>query len=163
MHLSQGYAGGRGDLSEPIPMVQRGCPSLEEGWHPTFLHGLQVPQCTYKERFIPPAMDSGGPGEHGGVGTFLIDGIQVRLLADQDGPGITTVHGLHSGEPRVLQVYLHALQAVQCTDNVSASHAEHLRGVEPHVMCHLLGRCDSLWPHGRGTPGILVHGIREVP
>ena len=35
--------------------------------------------------------------------------------------------------------------------------------LEPHVLCHLLGQCDSLWPHGRGTPGTFVCGIREVP
>ena len=78
-HLSEGYAGSRSDLSEPIPMVQYGGPGLEEAWHPAFLRGLQAPQCMYEERFVPPAMDSGGPGEHGGVGTFLIDGFQVRL------------------------------------------------------------------------------------
>ena len=137
--LSQGYAGGRGDSSKPIPMVQHSCPGPEEGWHPAFLHGLQAPQCTYEERFVSPATDSECPGEHGRVGTFLIDGFQVRLLADQDGPGITTVHGLHGGEPRVLQVYPHVVRAVQCTGDISASHAEHLRGVEPHVLCHLLG------------------------
>ena len=102
MHLSQGYAGGRGDSSEPIPMVQRSCPGQEEGRHPVFLHGLQAPQCVYEERFVPPATDSGGPGEHGGVSAFLIDGFQVQLLADQDGPGFTTVHGLHGREPQVL-------------------------------------------------------------
>ena len=56
----------------------------------------------YEEGLVPPAMDSGGPGKHGGVGTFLIDGFQVGLLADQDGPGITTVHGLYGGEPWAL-------------------------------------------------------------
>ena len=159
MCLSQGYAGGRGDSSEPIPMVQHSHSGLEEGQHPAFLCGLQAPQCMYEERFVPPAMDSGGPGEHGRVGVFFIDGFQVRLLADQDGPGITTVHSLHCGEPRVLRVYTHALQAVQHTGDVSASHAEHLRGVEPHVLCHLLGRRDSLWQHRRGTPGMLARGI----
>ena len=126
-------------MSEPIPMMQCGCPDLEEGQHPAFLCGLQAPQCMYEERFAPPAMDSGGPGEHGRVSAFLIDGFQVRLLADQDGPRITTVHGLHSGEPQVLRVYPHALQVVQCTGNISVSHAEHLRGVEPYILCHLLG------------------------
>ena len=71
----------------------------EKGWYPVVLHGLQAPQCMYEEGLVPPAMDSGGPGKHGEVGTFLIDGFQVRLLADQDGPRIRTVHGLHSGEP----------------------------------------------------------------
>ena len=63
-------------------MVQCGCSGPEEGWHPAFLRGLQAPQCMYEERLIAPAMDSGGPGEHGRVGAFLIDGFQVRLLAD---------------------------------------------------------------------------------
>ena len=52
-------------------MVQCGCSGLEEGWHPAFLHGLQVPQCTYEERLVPPATDSGGSGEHGGSVHFL--------------------------------------------------------------------------------------------
>ena len=56
-------------------------------------------------------MDSGGPGKHGRVGTFLVNGFQVRLLADQDGPRIATVHGLHNGEPWVLRVYPHAVRA----------------------------------------------------
>ena len=102
MHLSQGYAGVWGDSSKPIPMVQCGCPGLEEGWHTAFLHRFQVPQCAHKERFVPTAMDSGDPGEHGRVSTFLIDGFQIRLLADQDGTRITAVHCFHRGEPQVL-------------------------------------------------------------
>ena len=94
-------------------MVQHGCPGPEEGWHTAFLCRLQVPQCAYEEGFVPPARDSGGPGEHGEVGAFLIDGFQIRLLADQDGPRITAVHSLHRGEPWVLQVYAYALRAVQ--------------------------------------------------
>ena len=66
-HFSQGYAGVWGDSSEPISMVQCGCPG-PEGWHTAFLCRFQAPQCTHEERFIPTAMDSGGPGEHGGVG-----------------------------------------------------------------------------------------------
>ena len=162
MHISQGYAGVWGDLSKPIPMVQHGCPGSEEGWHTAFLCRLQAPQCTHKERFIPTAMDSRGPGEHGGVGAFLIDGFQTRLLADQDGSRITAAHSFHHGEPRVLRVYVHALRAVQCTGNISASHAEHPRGVECHILCHLLGRCDSLWLHARGTSGMVAGGIQEV-
>ena len=66
----------------------------------------------YEEGLVPPAMDLGGPGKHGGVSTFLINGFQVRPLADQDGPRIATVHSLHGGEPGVLRVYLHAVWAV---------------------------------------------------
>ena len=90
-----------------------------------FLRGLQAPQCAY-EGLVPPVTDSGGPGKHGGVGAFLVDGFQVGLLADQDGPRIATVHGLHSGKPWVLRVYPHAVWAVQCTGDIPASHAEHL-------------------------------------
>ena len=108
-------------------------------------------------------MDAGGPGKHGGVGTFLIDGFQVGLLADQDGPRIATVHSLYGGKPRVLRVNPHAVRAVQHTGDISASHAEHLGGAEPHVLCHLLGQRHSLWPHERGAPGVLAHGIQEVP
>ena len=87
----------------------------------------------YEERLVPLASDSGGLGKYGGVGTFLVNGLQIRLLADQNGPRITTVHGLHGGEPWVLRVYPHAVQAVQRTGNIPASHAEHLGGAEPHI------------------------------
>ena len=40
-------------MSEPIPIVQHICPGLEEGWHTAFLRRFQVPQCAYKERFVP--------------------------------------------------------------------------------------------------------------
>ena len=163
MRLSLEYAGSRSDSSKPIPMVQCSHSGLEEGQYPAVVCGLQAPKCMYEEGLVPPATDSGGPGKHGGVSTFLVNEFQVRLLADQDGSGITAVHGLYGGEPQVLRVYLHAIRAVQCTGDISASHAEHLRGAEPHVLYHLLGRCHSLWPHGRGTPGALACGIREVP
>ena len=95
--LSPGYAGSRSNSSEPIPMMQCGCPGLKEGWYPVILHGLQMPKCVYEEGLIPPATDSAGPGKHGRVSTFLVNGFQVRLLADQDGPGITAVHSLSVG------------------------------------------------------------------
>ena len=46
-----------------------------------------------------PASDSGGLGKHGGFSTFLVNGFQVGLLANQDGPRIAAVHGLHGGQP----------------------------------------------------------------
>ena len=139
MCLSPGHAGSRSDSSKPIPMVQHGCSGPEEGWYPAVLCGLQGPQCGYEEILVPPAMDSGGPGKYGGVSAFLVNGFQVRLLADQDGPRIAAIHGLYGGEPLVLQIYPHAVRAMQHTGDISVSHAEHLRGAEPHVLCHLLG------------------------
>ena len=72
----------RSDSSEPIPMVQCGCLGSEEGRYSALLHGLQAPQCAYEEGLIPFAPHSGGLGKHGRVGTFLINGFQVRLLAN---------------------------------------------------------------------------------
>ena len=45
----------------------------------------------YEEGLVPSAMDLGGLGKYGGVGTFLVNGFQIRLLADQHGPRIATV------------------------------------------------------------------------
>ena len=53
-------------------MVQCSHPGPEEGQHPAFLHGLQMPQHTYEEGLVPPATDSGGPGKHGGSAHFSL-------------------------------------------------------------------------------------------
>ena len=76
---------------------------------------------------------------------------------------IAAVHSLHSGQPGILQVYPHAIWVVQCTHDVPASYAEHPGGAEPHILCDLLGQCHSLRSYGGGAPGVLVHGVREVP
>ena len=55
--------------------------------------------------------------------------------------------------------YLHAIRAMQCTGSIPASHAEHLGGAEPHILCDLPGQCHSLWSHGGGAPGALAHGV----
>ena len=55
MCLPQGYAGSRSDSSKPIPMVQCSCLGPEERWYSALLHGLQVPQCAYKEGLVPSA------------------------------------------------------------------------------------------------------------
>ena len=66
----------------PIPMVQCSCLGLEEGWYSVLLRGFQAPQHAYEEGLVPFAPHSRGLGKHGGVGTFLINGFQVGLLAD---------------------------------------------------------------------------------
>ena len=102
MHLPQGHAGGRSNLSKPIPMVQCNCLGPEERQYSACLCALQASQCAYKEGLVPFALHPGGLGKHGGVGTFLINGFQVGHLANQDGTRIATVHSLHGGEPWVL-------------------------------------------------------------
>ena len=46
---------------------------------------------------LPFAPHSGDAGKHGRVSTFLINGFQVRLLANQDYTGVAAIHSLHSG------------------------------------------------------------------
>ena len=45
----------------------------------------------------PFAPHSGGIGKHGRVGAFLINGFQVRLLANKDGSQVTAIHSLYGG------------------------------------------------------------------
>ena len=94
--FTQGYAGSRSNLYEPITMVQCSGLGPEEGWYSALLCQFQMPQHTDKEVFIPFAPHSGGIGKHGRVSTFLINGFQVKLLTNQDGSRFT-IHGLHSG------------------------------------------------------------------
>ena len=146
----------------PVSLVQCGHPGPEERRHSAFLRGLQASQ-RVNEGLISLATDSGGLEKHGWFGTFLINGFQVRLLADQDGPRIATVHGLHGEEPWVLRVYPHAVRAVQHIGDIPASHAEHPGGAEPHLLCNLPGRCYSLRSHREGAPRALARGVQEVP
>ena len=97
MHLTLRYAGDGGNPSKPITVVQ--CCGLgpEEGWYSVLLCQFQTPQHIDEEGFLPFAPHSGGIGKHGRVSTFLVNGFQVRLLANQDHSGITTIDGLHGG------------------------------------------------------------------
>ena len=65
-----------------------------------------------EEGFIPFAPHSGGIEKHGGVSAFLLNGFQVRLLANQDGFQIAAIHGFHGGQPQVLRVHPHAIRVV---------------------------------------------------
>ena len=63
-------------------MVQCCGLALEEGWYSALLCQFQAPQHMDEEGLVPFAPHPGGLGKHGGVGTFLINGFQVGLLAD---------------------------------------------------------------------------------
>ena len=100
----------------PLPLLEEVRASLRDMLEVGAIHLSQSPWCNvvilvqkkdgtlhfcmdfrHLNAHIPPALDSGGLGKHGGVRTFLVNGFQVRLLANQDGPGIPTVHGLYAG------------------------------------------------------------------
>ena len=70
MCFTLGYAGGRGDSSKPITVVQCGGLGLEEGWYSAFLCRFQMPQHADKEGFIPFALHSGGIGSMAGSAHF---------------------------------------------------------------------------------------------
>ena len=80
--LTQGYAGSGSDSSKPKPLVQCRGLGLEEGQCSALLCRFQVPQHVDEEGFVPFALHPGGLGKHGRASTFLINGFQVRLLAD---------------------------------------------------------------------------------
>ena len=113
-------------MPQPISMVQRSGPGKEKRWFVMLLHGFPQTQCVYKEGFLPSAVDPGGTGEYGRHCTFLHDGFQKQILASQDGTKVSTVHRFHHGQSGVLQVYLCALWALQCSCNFPMPHAKHL-------------------------------------
>ena len=51
---------------------------------------------------------------------------------------------------------------MQCSSNVPASHAELLRGAEPHVCPDKLGRRDHLLQDRGGTPGAPLHRVGAI-
>ena len=84
-------------------------------------------------------MDTGSTGKYGECCTFFNDGFQERVLASLDGTRVPTVYCLHGGKSGVLQVHSYALRALQGPRNFPMPHAEHLGGIEPNLLCHLVG------------------------
>ena len=161
--LSPGYAGSRSDSFEPIPMVQRSCPGPEEGWYSAFLRGLQMPQCAYEEGLVPPATDLGGPGKHGRVSAFLVDGFQVRLLADKLAQGSQQYTAFTVGN---LGFYKFTCMLFGlCNALVTFQHLmQNTLGELNLTYCVIY--LDDVIVFGRmeeGTPGVLAHDIQEVP
>ena len=83
--ITPGHAGCRCDLSKPITVVQRGGTGKEKRWHHSLLCQFKASQRADEEGFIPSAPHPRGIVKHGGVSTFLVNGFQVRLLANKDG------------------------------------------------------------------------------
>ena len=81
-------------LHDALSFAMAELPEREQA-HPTFDTLYTLAKKLEVGHFVSLAMDSGGLGKHGGVSTFLVNGLQIRLLADQDGPRIPTVHGLY--------------------------------------------------------------------
>ena len=52
---------------------------------------------TYKEGFLPVALNTGGTGEFSGHWSLFLPGSEVQILADKNGRGIEAVYCLHCG------------------------------------------------------------------
>ena len=84
----------------------------------SFLHRLLSSQCLHKEGFLPVAEDPRGTLKFGWCRPFLIPQPEVWILADQDEQVVKAVHCIYCQQPGILQVWLHALWAVQCTSHI---------------------------------------------
>ena len=61
------------------------------------LHQFLMPECPYKEGFLPLAQNSRGVGESSRHRLLFLPGSEVQILADKDGQGVEAVHCLHGG------------------------------------------------------------------
>ena len=71
------------------------------------------------------------------------------FLANCNGLGIEAVHHFHCGKPRILQMQMYAIWAVQCPSHISQINAELPRGTELDILPNLFGWHDSLLKDGR--------------
>ena len=56
-----------------------------------------MPECPYKEGFLPLAQNTGGIGEPSRHQSLFLTGSEIQILPDKDGRGIETVNRLHCG------------------------------------------------------------------
>ena len=61
------------------------------------LHQFLMPECPYKEGFLPLAQNTGGVREPSKCRSLFLPGSEIWILADKDGQGIETVHCIHHG------------------------------------------------------------------
>ena len=49
------------------------------------LHQFLMPECSYKEGFLPLAQNTGGIGEPSRQWSLFLPGSEIQILADKDG------------------------------------------------------------------------------
>ena len=101
----------------------------------TILYWLLLPECTYKKGLLPPAKNSGGAGESSRCWTFFLPRPQIGVLANKNGGGIKAIYCLHSRQFEVLQIWPHALWAVQCTSYISEADAKNCLSKLKLIYC----------------------------
>ena len=85
VHLTQGYAGHRGDMPQPVSMVQCGGVGVEKVWITLLLCRFLQAQHTYQEGVVSIPINSGSTGEYGRHHILLHNGFQEQILASEDG------------------------------------------------------------------------------
>ena len=71
------------------------------------------------------------------VGHFSCLDLKSGLRADRDGWTFKAVYCIYCGQPWFLQVWQHALWAVQCASHISEVNAELPQGAESKILPHL--------------------------
>ena len=139
MCITLGYAGCRGDSSEPITMVQCGGASKEKRWHPLLLCQFQAFQHADEEGFIPSALHPRGFGKHGRGSPFhamdFKSGFwQIKMAPKLQQYMACTVGNLRFYEfTHMLFGLCNALVTFQCLIQ------KYIRQAESHVLCDISG------------------------
>ena len=76
---------------------------------------------------------------------------------NQDGWAVKAVHHIYCWQPGLLQVWLHAFWAVQCTSQIPEVNAELLQGTESNILPHLPWWYNRLLTDNWGIPPPLMH------
>ena len=59
------------------------------------LHQFLMPECPYKEGFLPITQNTRGTGEPSRHQSLFLPGFEIWILADKDGQSVEAVHCLH--------------------------------------------------------------------
>ena len=79
-----------------------------------------------------------------------------RFLSNYNVWDIEAVHYFHHGKPRIFQMQMHAIWAVQCPSHISEINAELPRGTKLDILLNLFGQHDSLLKDWGGTLAALA-------
>ena len=127
------------------------------------LHWLLETQCQNQERLLTASPDTGCHWKPSGSGILLLIGSKGRSLANSNGQSIKAVHCFCFWKPRIFQMQMYAIQAVQHPSHISEINAELPRRTEFNLLLNLFGWHDSLFKDGGGACAALAHCVWSLP
>ena len=107
-------------------------------------------------RLLSTFPDRGSHWKPSGSGILFLLRPEGGILANCNRWGIEAVHCLYFGKPRIYQMWMYTIHAVQCSSHVSEINAELPRGTEPDILLNLFGQHDSLLKEEGGACAALV-------